>query len=119
MLDVDVVVKMCVDVKEMGIVYYDIFYILKDGVVIIGGFIQFCLGMLKFVDINGDGIVNDDDCMIIGNMLLKYFGGFMNNFSYKNIDFFVLVFWFYGNDIYNKNLNKGNVQVIFFFNKYC
>ena len=118
MSDADAAAKMRADAKEMGIAYYDIFYTLKDGVVTTGGSTQFRPGMPKFVDTNGDGIVNDDDRTIIGNTLPKHFGGLTNNFSYKNIDLSVLVSWSYGNDIYNKNLNKGNAQAIPFFNKY-
>lgn len=118
MSDADAAAKMRADAKEMGIAYYDIFYTLKDGVVVTGGSTQFRPGMPKFVDTNGDGVVNDDDRTIIGNTLPKHFGGFTNNFSYKNLDLSVLVSWSYGNDVYNKNLSKGTAQAIPFFNKY-
>ena len=39
-------------------------------------------GMTKFKDINGDGIINDDDRHIIGNTLPKHFGGMTQNFNY-------------------------------------
>jgi len=118
MSDADAAAKMRADAKEMGMAYYDIFYTLKDGVVMTGGSTQFRPGMPKFVDTNGDGVVNDDDRTIIGNTMPKHFGGFTNNFSYKNLDLSVLISWSYGNDVYNKNLSKGTAQAIPFFNKY-
>jgi TonB-linked SusC/RagA family outer membrane protein len=65
-------------------------------------------GMTKFVDKNGDGIINDEDRHIIGNTLPVHVGGFSNNFNYKNFDLSVLTQWSYGNDIYNKNIKKGS-----------
>ena len=65
-------------------------------------------GMTKFVDHNGDGIINDEDRHIIGNTLPVHIGGFNNNFTYKNFDFSVQTQWSYGNDIYNKNIKKGS-----------
>ena len=110
--------KMLADAEEQGMNYYDIFYTLKEGTVTNGGVTQYRPGLPKFIDSNGDGIVNDDDRTIIGNTLPTNFGGFTNNFSYKNLDLSVLLSWSYGNDIYNKNRNKGNAQAIPFFNKY-
>jgi TonB-linked SusC/RagA family outer membrane protein len=64
-------------------------------------------GMTKFVDHNGDGIINDEDRHIIGNTLPIHVGGFSNNFTYKNFDLSIQTQWSYGNDIYNKNIKKG------------
>jgi hypothetical protein len=65
-------------------------------------------GMTKFMDKNGDEIINDEDRHIIGNTLPVHVGGFSNNFNYKNFDLSVLTQWSYGNDIYNKNIKKGS-----------
>lgn len=65
-------------------------------------------GMTKFVDHNGDGIINDEDRHIIGNTLPVHIGGFNNNLTYKNFDFSFQTQWSYGNDIYNKNIKKGS-----------
>lgn len=43
-------------------------------------------GSPKYSDINGDGIVNDDDRTRIGNALPKMYYGFTANFAYKNFD---------------------------------
>lgn len=60
-------------------------------------------GMLKFRDINGDGVIDDNDRTIIGNATPKFFGGFNQMFTYKNWDMSVFVNFQYGNDILNAN----------------
>jgi hypothetical protein len=51
----------------------------------------------------GDGIINQDDRMVIGNPSPKHFGGFNNNFKYKNFDLGVLLQWAYDFDVFNAN----------------
>jgi TonB-linked SusC/RagA family outer membrane protein len=60
-------------------------------------------GDIKYRDLNGDGIVNDQDRTVIGRALPIYIGGFGNNFNYKNFSLNVFMQWSYGNDIYNAN----------------
>lgn len=60
-------------------------------------------GHVKYRDINGDGIVNDDDRTIIGRGHPIHTGGFTNNFTYKNFELSVFFQWSYGNDILNAN----------------
>ncbi len=60
-------------------------------------------GDIKFKDLNGDGIVNAADNTIIGNPNPKHYGGFSNNFQYKNFDLNLFFQWSYGNDIANVN----------------
>lgn len=57
----------------------------------------------KFVDINKDGIINDDDKVVIGNGYPLLFGGWSNNFRYKNFDLNLFFQWSYGNNILNAN----------------
>ena len=75
-------------------------------------------GMTKFKDINGDGVINDDDRHIIGNTLPKHFGGMTQNFNYKNFDLSVQTSWSYGNDVYNKTLKKGAQTAVPWRNKF-
>lgn len=75
-------------------------------------------GMTKFKDINGDGVINDDDRHIIGNTLPKHFGGMTQNFNYKNFDLSVQTSWSYGNDVYNKTLKKGAQTAVPWGNKF-
>jgi TonB-linked SusC/RagA family outer membrane protein len=95
-------------------------YTLKDGVpvnaLVTNG--TYRPGMTKFKDINGDGIINDDDRHIIGNTLPKHFGGMTQNFNYKNFDLSVQTSWSYGNDVYNKTLKKGAQTAVPWRNKF-
>ncbi|MDO5980037.1 SusC/RagA family TonB-linked outer membrane protein [Flavivirga spongiicola] len=61
------------------------------------------LGYRKYVDLNGDNIIDEDDKAVLGNPNPKFFGGLTNNFSYKGFDLSVFLQWSYGNDIYNAN----------------
>lgn len=67
-------------------------------------------GDIKYVDQNGDGVVNEKDLVIIGRGLPKHIGGFNNNFNYKNFSLNVFFQWSYGNDIMNANrlMLEGN-----------
>lgn len=57
----------------------------------------------RYADINGDGLVDDNDLTIIGDPNPKHIGGFTNNFFYKNFDLNVFFQWSYGNEVYNAN----------------
>ena len=58
-------------------------------------------GDIKYVDQNGDGVVNDQDMVVIGRCEPIHMGGFNNNFTYKNLSLNVFFQWNYGNDILN------------------
>jgi hypothetical protein len=61
-------------------------------------------GMLKWKDIDGDGLVTaDKDRTVISNANPKFMGGWNNQFSYRNFDLSVFMNWVVGNDIYNAN----------------
>lgn len=60
-------------------------------------------GDIKYTDINGDGIVNDNDLAVIGRGQPLHTGGFSNNLSYKGFDLNIFFQWAYGNDLYNAN----------------
>jgi len=60
-------------------------------------------GDIKYKDLNGDLVVNNNDYTIIGRGLPIHTGGFSNNFSYKNWDLGVFLQWSYGNNIINAN----------------
>ncbi|MGN0188651.1 MAG: SusC/RagA family TonB-linked outer membrane protein [Candidatus Cryptobacteroides sp.] len=61
-------------------------------------------GDLKFYDLNGDGVYNDDDRTIIGNPYPKFNAGMVNTFSYKNFTLSIQLVGQYGNQIYNTSL---------------
>src|SRR5665647_1601832 len=60
-------------------------------------------GLPKFKDLSVDGVINDLDLSVIGNMNPVHTGGFNFNITYKNIDFGAYFNWSYGNQIYNVN----------------
>lgn len=63
-------------------------------------------GFPKFLDIDGNGVLNDDDKVILGNPQPKWNGGFTNNFTYKNFDLTVFMVYQYGNSILNTSYTK-------------
>lgn len=67
-------------------------------------------GDIKYVDQNGDGIVNDKDRVVIGNPMPLHTGGFNNNFTYKDFNLNIFFQWSYGNDVFNANrlMFEGN-----------
>ena len=60
-------------------------------------------GTTKHVDQNGDGIIDQEDRVVIGNPYPDHFGGFSNDFKYKNFDLGILLRWSYGQDVFNAN----------------
>ena len=62
---------------------------------------EFQAGDAIFNDLDGNGIIDEDDRTIIGQALPDFTGGFSNNFSYKGFDLNVFFNFSVGNDIYN------------------
>ena len=60
-------------------------------------------GDIKFKDVNGDGVVNDDDRAFIGNPNPKFTYGLNNTFTFKGFDLNVFLQGSQGNDVYNLN----------------
>lgn len=60
-------------------------------------------GDIKFVDQNGDLVVDDRDNVVIGRCSPICTGGFNNTFSYMGISLSVFLQWSAGNDILNAN----------------
>lgn len=73
------------------------------------------VGDIKFKDLNGDGIIDEQDQTTIGNPWPKLFGGLTNNFSYKGFDLSILLTATYGNDVYNYirkiSTNPNNINL--------
>lgn len=59
-------------------------------------------------DVNGDNVINQDDREIIGYAEPKFFGGFSNDFSYKNISLNIFLQYSYGNEIYSELNHQRN-----------
>lgn len=63
-------------------------------------------GALKFADLNGDGIIDDNDKQAMGVNLPRYTAGFSFGFSYKGFDFSTL---FQGAFDYMINISRGSL----------
>ena len=57
-------------------------------------------GDLKFSDVNGDGLITQDDRIMIGNPTPDFTYGFSINLDYMNFDLGVDMMGVYGNEIY-------------------
>ena len=71
-------------------------------------------GDLIFVDINGDGVINDDDRTNIGDPIPDATMGLNITFDYKNFDFGAYAFASVGNEIvrnYERNLPNTNRRI--------
>ena len=58
-------------------------------------------GDVKFVDQNGDNIINDKDRVIIGNPNPDIYGNISSNLMYKNFSLSATFNYSLGNDVYN------------------
>lgn len=58
-------------------------------------------GMVKYKDMDGDGVISTSDRTVIGNGLPDWYGGINNTINYKNIDFSFMFQFSFGNDVYN------------------
>lgn len=58
-------------------------------------------GDMIYEDVNKDGIIDQNDRKVIGNVNPKVFGGFTNSFAYKNFDLSVLMDFAFGSKVYN------------------
>ena len=63
-------------------------------------------GSVKYIDQNGDGVIDQDDRVVIGNPHPKHFGGWNNTFRYKRFDLAILLQWSYGFDVLNANRSE-------------
>ena len=71
-------------------------------------------GDVRFVDRNGDGVINDQDRTIIGNPTPKVTLGFNLSANYKNFDFGAFFTGAFGHQIFNgtrrHDLSSSNMQ---------
>lgn len=61
-------------------------------------------GDLRYVDQNGDGLINGDDFVILGNAYPDFFGGITNNLTYKDFNLSVFFFASLGQEVFNYSL---------------
>lgn len=68
-------------------------------------------GDLKYLDVNGDYVINDADRVIIGHGSPKGWGGFFNTFRYRAFELTVELQYMYGNDVLNQTHHSGEDRV--------
>ena len=65
-------------------------------------------GDMIWDDINSDGIINDDDRVIIGNPHPDFIGGFGTSLIYRNFSIDAYFSYSYGNDVINSQRRSRN-----------
>lgn len=63
-------------------------------------------GMIKYIDQNGDGVIDDRDKVVLGQALPTVMGGFTNTFNYKNWSLTLFFNYALGGKIINTNVTK-------------
>jgi TonB-dependent starch-binding outer membrane protein SusC len=76
-------------------------------------------GDTKYEDVNGDGSVNADDKVILGNSFPTLTWGLSNSFSYKGFNLSVFIEGVHGIDMHNVNLVDTYFPVNFRRNKFA
>ncbi|MGN6492889.1 MAG: SusC/RagA family TonB-linked outer membrane protein [Agriterribacter sp.] len=64
-------------------------------------------GDVKYLDLNNDKVINDNDRTIIGKGIPDGFGTFMNTFQYKNWSLMVDLQFMYGNDVLDRSIHSA------------
>jgi TonB-linked SusC/RagA family outer membrane protein len=68
-------------------------------------------GDIKYLDVNGDNIINDADRSIIGNGSPKAWGALQNTFKYKNVDLTIELQYSVGNDVLDMTSHSSEDRV--------
>jgi TonB-linked SusC/RagA family outer membrane protein len=71
-----------------------------------GTLVPFTGGDVRFVDLNKDGIIDENDRTVIGNPNPDFFGSFNTKLSYKNFSLDALITFSEGNKVYNYTRNQ-------------
>jgi TonB-linked SusC/RagA family outer membrane protein len=66
-----------------------------------GSLTSFKGGDIRFADLNGDKVIDDNDRKILGNPNPDFYGSFYNKFSYKRFSLHALFTFSVGNEIFN------------------
>ena len=74
-------------------------------------------GDFRYADINGDGVITNDDRVILGNALYDFMGGINNTLSFKGLTLFAFLQFVQGNEIYNFT-KRGHVFQHNLFNNF-
>jgi TonB-linked SusC/RagA family outer membrane protein len=58
-------------------------------------------GDIRFINVNGDNMINESDKMVIGNPNPDFYGGFFTGIAIKNFEISAMFNYSYGNDVFN------------------
>ena len=64
-------------------------------------------GDVKYLDLNNDGVINDNDRTIIGKGIPDGFGTLLNTFQYKAFSLTVDLQYMYGNDVLDRSIHSA------------
>lgn len=64
-------------------------------------------GDVKYLDLNNDGTINDNDRTIIGRGIPDGFGTLLNTFQYKALSLTVDLQYMYGNDVLDRSIHSA------------
>ncbi len=64
-------------------------------------------GDVRYQDINGDGVINDNDKTIIGRGIPDGYGTFSNTFKYKNLSLLIDLQYMFGNDVIDRSIHSA------------
>ncbi len=64
-------------------------------------------GDVKYLDLNNDGAINDNDRTIIGKGIPDGFGTFLNTIQYKSWSLTVDLQYMYGNDVLDRSIHSA------------
>ncbi|GJM29612.1 MAG: SusC/RagA family TonB-linked outer membrane protein [Cyclobacteriaceae bacterium] len=65
-------------------------------------------GDVKWLDTNGDNIIDDNDQIVLGNSIPDIVGGLSNTFTFKGFELYLFVDWALGHSIYNHTFARMN-----------
>lgn len=69
--------------------------------------LPFMGGDVIWEDVNGDGVINNDDLQVLGYAQPKFYGGFNNTFAYKGFQLSLFFQYQYGNQVINETRRIG------------
>lgn len=71
-----------------------------------GSLAPFKGGDVRFADLNGDHVIDENDRTVIGNPNPDFYGSFSNRITYKQLSLDALFTFMSGNDVYNYTRNQ-------------
>jgi TonB-linked SusC/RagA family outer membrane protein len=67
---------------------------------------NFKAGQIKVVDVNNDGVIDENDRTVVGHNVPKFTGGFTNRLSYKGFTLSAFLYFRVGQGIYNRDTHS-------------